>query len=417
MVLGAFALAVVLQAAPALLSGDPARVSLEAAEVRLADQPGAVEQVWAELTGEGVPRIETIAGDSEHRRVTFLYKSAAAVSEVRLNSVINAPRVRMPVEDFIADYTLPLQRLAGSPIWALSLDVPRDVQASYSFMVTGPNGMERLSDPRNRVRLRGGAAEAVLVMDRVEDLSPLAPVDPASLPAPAVRQLDSAALERSVTVEIHPGAGAGPDAPVLILYDAFNWGVRAPAWEIVHNLAAAGQIPPMHVVLIDQLDEASELDRYDGQTRFVVDELLPWLRAEYGYRLDRGNVVLGGASRRGLAAVIIALARPEAVGAAISLSGSFYWAPQAEDPEWLARQLGAPGDTLPQFQLAAGSLEYIETSTNTGHVMLHANENMAAALAAAGYPVRYSVYPGGHDIAAWRMALANRLRDLFARAD
>tara|TARA_R110000868_G_scaffold3887_2_gene23867 strand:+ start:1212 stop:2480 length:1269 start_codon:yes stop_codon:yes gene_type:complete len=394
-----------------------ALASLAEIETLLMDQPGAVEQAWTALARGGFPRVEPIPGDELQRRVTFLYKAGGEVTGVRLNSVINAPRVTMPVEDFERDYTLPLRRLGGSSIWALSLDVPRDVQASYSFLVTGPGGTERVSDRHNPRHLRGRNAEAVLIMDRVGDLSPLRPVPPSRFPAVERRLLDSAALGRAVSIEIHAAASGNDQSPVLILYDAFNWGARAPAWEIVHNLAEAGDIPPMHVVLIDQLDAASEQGAYADQAVFVADELLPYLRQEMGFRLNRSDVVLGGASRRGLSAAITALARPDAIGAVLSLSGSFYWAPDGEAPEWLARQLAAAPEDAPRFQLAAGSLEYVVTSTNQGHVMLDANRNMTDALIAAGYATGYRIYPGGHDMAGWRLALASALRALYAASE
>jgi enterochelin esterase-like enzyme len=391
-----------------------APVSLAEMETLLRIQPGAVELAWTQLARGGLPRIEPIEGDARQSRVTFLYKAAGDVTGVRLNSVINAPRVTMPVEDFVRDFTLPLSRLGGSTIWALSLEVPRDVVASYSFLVTRPNGTERISDRHNPRHLRGSNAEAILILDQAGDLSPLAPVPQGALPDAEIRVLDSAALGRAVSLEIHPAAAGDAGSPVLILYDAFNWGERAPAGEIVHNLAAAGLIPPMHVVLIDQLDAASDQDAYQAQSVFIADELIPWLRQEFGYRLARDEVLLGGASRRGLAAAIIALARPEAIGAVLSLSGSFYWSPAGEAPEWLARQLADAPAEAPRFELSAGSLEYIVTSTNQGHVMLDANRNMADALSAAGYRTVYRIYPGGHDITAWRLALATSLEALYA---
>lgn len=404
----------------------PDPLSLAEIETLLGDQPGAVELAWTALTRGGLPHIAAIPGDDLQARVTFFYKAGSGASAVRLDSVVNAPRASMPVEDFVRDFTLPMQRLANSEIWTLSLDVPRDVQASYSFLVTGANGTERRSDPQNPLHLRGGSAEAILMLDRVGDLSALRPVPSVVLPDAAWREIDSEALGRNVSLEIHPAENGDPDAPVLILYDAFNWGVRAPAWEIIHNLVLTGDIPPMHVVLIDQLDERSEDTAYADQAEFVADELLPFLRQEFGWRLAASDVVLGGASRRGLSAAVTGLSRPDAVGAVLSLSGSFYWSPQGEAPEWLARQLsGAAADdrragttaVTPRFLLAAGSLEYVVTSTNDGHVMLDANRRMADALAAAGYPTDYRIYPGGHDIAAWRLALAEALTALYAPAE
>ena len=159
---------VVLDDAP----GADDAVNLAEIERLLLTQPGAVEQVWTQLSRGGLPRIEPIAGDAGRSRVTFFYKAGSDVTGVRLNSVINAVQVDWPVEDFVRDYTLPMQRLGGSPIWRLSLDIPRDVQASYSFLVTRPGGTDRVTDPHNPRHLRGRAAEAVLSLDRVGDVSP-----------------------------------------------------------------------------------------------------------------------------------------------------------------------------------------------------------------------------------------------------
>ena len=93
----------------------------------------------------------------------------------------------------------------------------------------------------------------------------------------------------------------------------------------------------------------------------------------------------------------------------ISLSGSFYWAPEGEAAEWLGRDLRPAGPRAPRFYLAAGQLEYVETSTNGGHVMLDVNRRFGTALTAAGYEAELAIFPGGHDIAGWRHALADGL--------
>ena len=221
--------------------------------------------------------------------------------------------------------------------------------------------------------------------------------------------MESAALGRMVRVQLWRNPDAPAQAPVVILYDAFLWGVRAPAWEIAANLAADGRIPPVHVVLVDQLDADSAARRYDDQTRFLADELLPRLR-EGGLTTPARQVILAGASRRGLVASRAALQRPDMFGGVIALSGSFYWSPDGEAPEWLIRNLPpAPAQGAPRFHIAAGSLETVITATNAGHVMLDTNRRFAAALDAAGYRVALDVFPGGHDIAAWRHAFADGL--------
>jgi enterochelin esterase-like enzyme len=374
----------------------------------LAEQPHAVDETWRTLSAHGLPLVTPHPADPALARVTFAIKTRRDVEAVRLDSVIAAPLAREPVADYVRDFTVPLQRIGHSGIWWVSLDVPRNVEAVYSFLVRQADGWHRWSDPDNPRHLRGSAAEAVLRLDRAPDLRWLQPWPEHRRVEPDYLALTSEALSRTVALQIYRTPGAGPDAPVLVLYDAFLWGVRAPAWEIAANLAAAGEIPPVTVVLIDQLDPDSAARRYDDQTRFLADELVPALQAR-GLAPTPGDIVLAGASRRGLAVSRAVLERPEVFGGAISLSGSFYWAPEGEAAEWLGRHVPPAGELAPRLYLAAGSLEYVETTTNGGHVMLDTNRRFRAVLAAAGYDVRFAEFPGGHDVAGWRHALADGL--------
>jgi enterochelin esterase family protein len=395
-----------------LVLAAPARAQTPAAiaraEAALAERPHAVDEVWRTLSAGGLPLVEPHPDDSRLARVTFAMKTRPDVQAVRLDSVVNVSRARQPVTDYVEDFTLPLQRIGGAPVWWIGLDVPRDVEAVYSFLVLEDGVWQRRSDPENPRHLRGGGAEAILRLDRAAPQAPVRPWPRRLQRRPDTLALDSDPLGRTVMLQLYRSPEAAADAPVLVLYDAFLWGVRAPAWEIAANLARAGDIPPIHVVLIDQLDPESAAHRYDDQARFLADELLPRLRAE-GVETSPQRVILAGASRRGLAVSRAALTRPEAFGGVISLSGSFYWAPEDETAEWLGRTLGEAPAGAPRFHLAAGSLEHVVTTTNGGHVMLDTNRRFAAALHAAGYDADLSVFAGGHDIAAWRHALADGL--------
>jgi len=386
---------------------------LEQAESMLLDQPWADQAAWQALTANGLPLIEVHPENETLSRVTFAYRGRPNIASVRLDSVVNAPYAASWVSDYQRDFTLPLNRLAESDIWSLTLDIPRDVQASYSFLVEVGTTVHRRRDLANPRRLRGRDAESILVGDRVGDASAWRPILP-RLRRPAEDwSIDSEALQRSVSLSVHPAEQAQPDTPVLILYDSFLWGVRAPAWEIVQNLVDQGRIPPAHVVLIDQLDDISAAQNYRDQSAFIVGELIPFLKEQDSLRGANGPVILGGASRRGLSATITALEHPDIIDAVISLSGSFYWAPEGEEPEWLSGTVYPAPASAPRFYLAAGSLEYVSTSTNQGHVMLEANARLLQALSGAGYDSQLEIFAGGHDITAWRAALAEGLKALL----
>lgn len=395
--------------------GDGSSDRLADARLILERQPQAELAAWQILTAAGLPLVEPHPHDAGLARVTFAYRGHDGVSGVRLDSVVNAPRAAEFVDDYREDFTLPLDRFNGTDIWTLTLDVRRDVQATYSFLVEDGSGVYRRSDPDNPRRLQGMDAESVLMMDGVSGRDAWRPVLPRDQREIRSLALDSEALDRTVLLQVSPAAD--PQAPLLILYDAFLWGVRVPARDLLDNLTRSGRLPEMHLVLIDQLDPESADHAYADQTDFVVDELLPFLGQSARIRPATENIVVAGASRRGLAAAVIVLSRSDRIGAALSLSGSFYWAPDGEAPEWLRRSVPAAHKGGPRFYLAAGVLEFVHTSTNNGHVMLDANRNMAAALERRGHEVEFSVFGGGHDVAGWRGALADGLVALFGTVD
>ncbi|MHA6289077.1 alpha/beta hydrolase [Maricaulis sp. CAU 1757] len=388
-------------------------------EQELRARPHAEDEVWRRITARGLPLLDRHPDDTDLSRITFLFRAPPGTRSVRLDSVVNAVERPGPVTDYVADFTLPMRPVANSSIFALTLDAPRDLQAAYSFLVDAGDGWQRHTDPANPRRLGGIGSEAVLVLDAAEPDRALRPrrdsVERRDL------TIDSQSLKRPVRVRLHRAAGGHEHSPVLILYDDFLWGVRAPAWQIVANLAEAGRIPPTHVVLIDQLDSASAGQRYADQAAFIATELLPGLRREAGLEPPRRAVVVGGASRRGLAGSIAALAHPDRIGGVLSMSGSFYWAPEGEAPEWLLRELAsrpaADAAARPRFHLAVGSLETVVTATNAGHVMMDANRRMEAGLTEAGYEAALAVYGGGHDVAGWRQALVGGLVALIGDAE
>ena len=405
-----FALVLLVLAVAPARADRPAVIA--AAERGLEERPHAAEEIWREIAAGPIPVVEPDAEDEAMARVTFAIKTRPDTPEVRLDSVVAAPLAREPVADYIRDFTLPMQRIGESGIWWVSLDVPRDVEAAYSFLVREADGWHRWSDPNNPRHLRGSAAEAVLRLDRAPDPAPVRPWPERRRIAPDYLDLPSEALSRRVALQVYRTPGAEAGSPLVVIYDAFLWGVRAPAWEIAANLAAGGDIPPVNLVLIDQLDPDSALQRYDDQVRFLADELIPFLR-EHGISPRSRDIVLAGASRRGLAVARAALERPEDFGGAISLSGSFYWSPEDEAAEWLGRTVPPAGADAPRFHLAAGRLEYVETTTNEGHVMLATNRRFRDRLVEAGHDAELRIFPGGHDIAGWRHALAEGLVDLL----
>ena len=123
----------------ALLCTAPLRAqppqAVASAIAMLGERPHAGEEAWRGLSAQGLPLIEPHPDDDALARVTFIFKTAPSVSGVRLDSVIAAPYARQPVSDYVKDFTLPLQSIGETGIWWITLDVPREIEAVYSFLV------------------------------------------------------------------------------------------------------------------------------------------------------------------------------------------------------------------------------------------------------------------------------------------
>ena len=107
------------------------------------------------------------------------------------------------------------------------------------------------------------------------------------------------------------------------------------------------------------------------------------------------------------------------MGQALSLSGSFWWGPQALPPapawaegDWLARQIATARQMPPtRWHLAWGLLEQ---PTDGMEGLADSNRRLRDVLQARGLPVSVHEYAGGHDYYAWCEEMLLGLQSLLA---
>jgi enterochelin esterase family protein len=134
------------------------------------------------------------------------------------------------------------------------------------------------------------------------------------------------------------------------------------------------------------------------------------VRANYRVTTEPARVTIGGSSYGGLAAGYAALTHPELFGNVVSLSGSYWWAPDnaPADHEWLTAQIRPAQSTSPRFYLDVGLYETIGLKAG-GPNQIEANSRFRDTLQANGYAVTYAEFVGGHDYFCWRGTLADGL--------
>ncbi len=123
------------------------------------------------------------------------------------------------------------------------------------------------------------------------------------------------------------------------------------------------------------------------------------------------RTVAAGSSYGGLAAVFAGLRYPAIFGNVLSLSGSFFWKPEAEaQQEWLAKKVAASPKLAVRFYLEVGVMESYP-------LQIDGNRHMRDTLRAKGNSVGYAEYNGGHSFLNWSVGTATGLLFLLGNGE
>jgi enterochelin esterase family protein len=223
--------------------------------------------------------------------------------------------------------------------------------------------------------------------------------------------------ERRVWVYTPPGYADSGEAryPVLVAFDGGASLTLIPTQTLLDNLIADRRVRPHVAVFIDNPTDTSRNDDLpcsEPFARFVEEELLPWLRANYRVSHEARDHAVTGVSYGGLASMWFGFRLPHVFGTVISQAASLWWGPgwaqgapmsgQRYAPEWLIEQYANAARLPVRFWMEIGLMEHPER-------MLATNRRMKAVLEAKGYELTYSEPCGGHDYALWRGTLGEAL--------
>ena len=395
---------------------------LKALQARLA-QGGDSRSFWQEMERQGTPLIEP--WDAEHHLVSFVWRGAG--QSVRL---FGSPSGNHE----------PLQRLGSSDVWWASFVMPRDARLSYGFapdvpQVSADAMIQRRAilstlqrDPLNR-QSWGRSADLQATQDRYDGRSVLtlakAPPQPWSQPRAGVAAgqlqrhwLDSQALGNGRDIWIYkPQGWQQSDAAqrsLLVLFDAQAYLRQVPTPAIIDNLMADGLLPATAVVLVANGAgdaRSRELPPNPVFADFMGQQLMPWLKAQ-GIAAGPERTVIAGSSYGGLASSYVALRYPQWFGNVLSLSGSYWWAPKGESPNWLARQYEQAPQLPIRFYFDAGLYE----GARGGQAGIReTSQELGDVLRAKGNKVVQRVHSTGHDYVHWQGSLACGLLALTGR--
>ena len=138
-------------------------------------------------------------------------------------------------------------------------------------------------------------------------------------------------LTISTPVFAKASAGKPESAPDVAHLLIFHDGQNLDAWRVVQTideLVASGEIAPTIIVAIDHTGERRIREfgyGAAGYARFVVRDVLPYVRAHYPVSRDRAATWMAGSSMGGLVTLHTAALYPDVFGRLFVLSPSVWW--------------------------------------------------------------------------------------------
>lgn len=391
----------------------------------------ALHSFWREITKSGTPIIEPAPGSDGELLVTMVWR---ATEETRNVFVFR-----------LGDVSKPMTRLLDTDLWYKTFWLQKGARFTYQFATNLPDPKTWRGITQFAGALRNDPLNSLQFADRANELNPyeVSLTSAVELPSAAPQswivvrpkvptgrvqrdKFTSKLLgnERPIWIYTPAGYPAGKQPyGLLVLTDGGLFVNTARVATTLDNLIAAGLIPPLVAVMVDNPDRFRELSCNSKYADFLAQEIVPWARANY-HATDRPEqTIIGGTSQGGLQAAFVGLKHAEVFGNVLSQSGAFPWKPAGEkEPEWLTRQFAASPRLPLRFSFEAGLMEgtwwwrdIVLQQPNAppanliDPTLLAANRNLRDTLKSKGYSVHYTEFNGNHGLLNWRGTLASHL--------
>ncbi|MFO1011174.1 MAG: alpha/beta hydrolase-fold protein [Planctomycetota bacterium] len=335
------------------------------------------------------------------RNVTFVFRGEA--EHVRLQHWIHGLQSAQP-----------LSRIAGTNLWALTIDLPEGSRMEYKLEVE-QYGVKRLvQDPLNPHLARDPYGANSVAYGAGYAPPEWTLFDPEARMGELVEHwIQSDFLgKRPFQVYLPARFRRTRRYPLLIAHDGADYVRFAGLKTILDNLIHRLEIPPLVVALIQSPNRLQEYAADEKHARFLVHELVPLLENEYPLVGKPSGRALMGASFGGVASLHAAWKYPRFFDLLALQSGSFVFTDIGDhqrgplfDPvvKWVNEFRKAPGRPSERLYVSCGKYESL----------IYYNRSLVPLLQGTGMQVQFSEAPDGHNWENWRDRLREALSTLF----
>ena len=333
----------------------------------------------------------------EGRHCTFLFRGEA--DEVHLwQRILGLPN------------RLPMRQIPATSLWYIVLKVPEGSRVNYQLDVRRGHHTERFNDPLNP-KLSHSPFGAISVCFSYGYTTPEWTVPDDNVAPGELSELvvDSRAMQRDCPVTMYlPARFSRTESyPLLVIHDGGDFLQYSAAKVVLDNLIHRREIAETIVAFSSPKDRLVEYANSPEHARFLTDELLPQLEAEFPLVRNRFGRGLLGASFGAIAALSAAYRSPQRYGSLVLMSGSFVFADAGADHgggsvfdpvvKFVNRYRERPRRVADRLFVCCGLYEPLIIS----------NRSIVPIFEGTGMDVRYVEARDGHTWENWR----DRLRD------
>jgi len=334
--------------------------------------------------------------------ITFVYRGAA--DAVKLRCWISG-----------LDAAQPLQALAGTDLWAATIELPEGSRIEYKFEVFRNGARELVLDPLNDVIAHDPFGANSVCQGhgyrRPEWTLHNPEVRAGTL---EVQAIDSSAFggQREVQVYVPARFRRNRRYPLLIVHDGNDYLRYAELKTVLDNLIHALEIPPLLAAMVQSPDRLQEYAADDRHARYLAEDVLPFMDSRYPLLDEPASRAVMGASFGGVAALHAAWRYPDLYGCLLLQSGSFAFS------DFGRHRRGAVFDPVVRFmnefrERPGCPVERIYMSCGIYESLIYENRSLVPRLQAQGIDVRFDEVRDAHNWENWRDRLRIGLSTLF----
>ena len=368
------------------MTGPGYRLAIRDLEDRMGLSGGDVDRFLAE---HSFPLVE---GSS----VTFVWRGNANAVNLR-QWVFGLPSSR------------PFRRLPGTDLWVHTMELPSGSRVEYKFEIIRGQEQSWIEDPLNDARATDPyGANSVCHCDGYV-------VPDWTLENPKARKgrieersINSAAFGGTRQVQIYIPARFRETRryPLLVVHDGADYLEYAGLKNVLDNLIHRLEIPSMIVALTSSANRMEEYAVCGAHARFLVEDLVPALEAEFPLEPRAANRALMGASLGAVATLSAAAHAPGFFGRLLLQSGSFAFSDIGEQD--LPPALNNVADFVNAFRADPVHLaDRVFVSCGIYESLIYENRSLVPILQSTNMEVRFVEARDGHNWENWR----DRLRE------